>query len=247
MNWSAQFAHASWRRALSVRFAVIVITLFAAVPNALPSCSAQAMQKGIGVQLPATSSAVAVPDADNASSMMVTVTEDGSAYFGTDRIVPADLPGKIMDGVSRQPGRKLYIKADARATFGSVSKVLEAARTAGIESPILLTAQSASVQPGTVSPPKGLELLIGPSVPSGAETTVVQVLISRLGWPPLEVNDQRIPWTQLKSTFKQLFQNQKDKVVLVKADGSAPFAQVAQVVDVGRSMGAKVVLATTGL
>ncbi len=152
---------------------------------------------------------------------------------------------KVKSGLPSRTEKKLYIKADARTPYANVVNVLDAVRTAGVEAPNLLTAQRDSSEPGTLVPPKGLEVLVGP--PSGSAVTVMEVLNSGQRWPTLKINNQNIPWATLQSSLRQLFQNRSEKVVLVKAAGTLPFANVVDVTDMCRSTGAKVVLVTPGL
>jgi biopolymer transport protein ExbD len=79
---------------------------------------------------------------------------------------------------------------------------------------------------------------------SRSEAIVVQVLDSGPRKPTLRVDDENIPWAALQSTLRQFFQNRKEKVVLMKAEGTLPFADVVDVTDACRSTGAKVVLLT---
>jgi biopolymer transport protein TolR len=121
---------------------------------------APAMQKGISVELPVTSNAVPVPQADKEDSLIVTVTYDGSVYFGVSPISAAGLAEKVKGVLSNRRERTLYIKADARTPYASVVKVLDCVRTAGVEGFTLLTAQRDAEEPSTLVPPKGLEMLI---------------------------------------------------------------------------------------
>jgi len=129
----------------------------------------QTMQKGISVELPVTSNAVAMPDADQEDALIVSVTHDGSVYFGVDPISSAALAEKVKADLSNQNEKKLYIKADARTPYVNVVKVLEAARSAGVGAPNLLTAQRDSSEPGTPMSPKGLEVLLGLPLPSSSQ------------------------------------------------------------------------------
>jgi biopolymer transport protein TolR len=226
-------------RVLSITFMALatVILMFAAT-----TCTAQAMQKGISVELALTGNAAPMPDADNEDSLIVTVTGNGSVYFGIDPITPTALEERVRDRESKREQR-LYVKADARSPYADVEKVLDAARAAGVETPILLTTQHESPEPGTLVSPKGLEVLVGPP-PSGSVATVVQVLSSGQMTPALKINNEQIPWAALESTLRQLHQN--EKVVLVKADRILPFAHVVHVIDICRATGAKVVLVTAG-
>jgi biopolymer transport protein ExbD len=128
-----------------------------------------------------------------------------------------------------------------------VMNVLDAIRRADLEAPNLLTAQPDSSEPRTRVRPKGLEVLVGPPLPSGPEAIVVQAHNSGQPWPLLEINNENVPWATLPSTLRQLFRNRSEKVILVKADGLLPFAQVVHAIDMCRSMGAVVFLVTPGL
>jgi biopolymer transport protein TolR len=206
--------------------------------------AAQALKKGISVELAVTSHAVAMPDAEKEDALIVAVTHDGRVYFGIDPITPVALAEEVKRDLSSQTEKRLYIKADARIPYANVMKVLDAVRRAGVTAPNLLTNQPETPEPGKLVPPKGLEVLVGPSLPSGAGSTVVQVLNSGERWPVLKINNEDVPWATLESRLRQLFTSRGEKVVLVKADGPLPYARIVHVIDVCRSMGAEVFLST---
>lgn len=206
--------------------------------------AAQTLQKGITVELPVSSNAVPMPDADQENALIVSIKDDGSVYFGVNPISPAALAEKVKGVLSNRTEKKLYIKADARTLYANVVRVLDAVRKAGVEAPDLLTAQRDSSEPGTLVPPKGLGVLVGLPLPSGSEAIVVQVLNSGQRWPMLKINTEQIPGAALPSALRQLLQNRSEKLVLVKAEGILPFADVVNVTDLCRSTGAKVVLVT---
>ena len=202
----------------------------------------QALRKGISVELAVTSHAIAMPDADSANAMVVAVTEKGDVYAGIDPITPAALVEEVKRDLSSQTEKMLYIKADARTPYAKVMEVLDAVRKAGVTAPNLLTGQYEAPEPGKLVPPKGLEVLVGPSSPPGAESTVVQLLNSTQQWPVVKINSEEIPWASFEGRLKQLLTKRSAKAVLVKADGRLPFARVVQVIDVCRSAGAEVFL-----
>ena len=226
---------------------LVALTLTTGITPSIAAQSPGAMQKGISVELPLTGNAVPMPDADQEDSLIVSVTADGSVYFGANPISPAALAEKIKGGLSDRTEKKLYIKADARTPYASVVNVLDAMRTAGVEAPNLLTAQQDSSEPGTLVPPKGLEVLVGPPLPSGSDAIIVQALNSGQQWPTLKINNERVPSATLPATLRRLLQKRSEKVVLVKADGLLPFAHVVHLIDMCRSAGAKVFLVTPGL
>lgn len=125
------------------------------------------MQRGISVQLPATSNAVAVPSADEENALVVTVTDDGRVYLGTDLVSPADLAEKVTNEVATRAHKRLYVKADARTPYANVVKVLDAVRTSGVQQITLLTDQRQPSEAGKLVTPKGLEMLVIPAVQKG--------------------------------------------------------------------------------
>jgi len=204
---------------------------------------AQQLRQGVTVQMAHTASAVPYPAADDNDAWIVVVTADGDLYFGVKPVTPDQLLEE-MKATPRQRDAKLYIKADARAPFANVVRVLQAGREVAFEAPVLLTAQSLSPAPGTVVPPNGLEALTGPALPAGGVATVVQLLNSGQQKPLLRVNGDEVSWSALEGTLRQHFQKGDEKVILLKADEQLPFGQVVQVIDMCRATKAKVVLDT---
>jgi biopolymer transport protein ExbD len=231
-------------RLLSV--SLIALTLAAGVS---PKVVAQspALQKGISVELASTSNATPMRDADNADAWIVTVTENGSVYFGTDPVTPAALADE-MKSRPRDRQQKFYIKADARAPFANVQRVLEAARETFFEAPVLLTSQpeASTSAPETVTPPEGLEVWVG-APPSGSQSIMVQALNAGQQSPILKVDREPVSSEALRSILTQASQNRSGKVIRLNADGQLSFAQVVRVIDTCRSVGAKVVLVTSGM
>jgi biopolymer transport protein ExbD len=115
------------------------------------------MQSGISVQLVPTSSAVPVPDADNSDALIVTVTDTGKFYLGVDPVAADSLAEKI-NGHGSSHTQNLYIKADARAPYASVVKVVDAAQSARVVSVTLLTTQTIATQAGAGRLPEGIEM-----------------------------------------------------------------------------------------
>jgi biopolymer transport protein ExbD len=147
---------------LSAAFlAVVTMTLTA------PRSTAQAMQKGISVELAPATSAVPVPDADNRDALIITVTESGKVYFGIDPVASDSVAERLKDRQARM--QNLYIKADARAPYACVVKVLDAAGAAGVAGVILLTTQSKASQSGALVSPEGIEIELARRSPPAAK------------------------------------------------------------------------------
>jgi biopolymer transport protein TolR len=135
------------------------LTLTSITPPMAAQSATVPMQRGISVRLPVTSSAVAVPNADKEGALVVAVTHDGSLYLGTNPITPSELAKQVKNDLASQTKKVVYIKADARTSYASVIKVLDAVRAAGVEGLTLLTDQRDGAATGTLVPPKGLEML----------------------------------------------------------------------------------------
>ena len=183
-----------------------------------------APRKGVSVKMPVTTNAVAMPDADLADSLVVAVTYDGAAFLNVSRETPAQLSEKVKAQLAGCPGKRVYLKGDARTPYSTVVEVLDALRTAGVNAPILLTSQHDSTNASYV-PPVGLEVLLPPT-PDAAQSVTLK---SRNG----QVSD-----AELKQHAR------RDRPVVLQADGAAPFGDVVHAVDVYRGEGAKVFLAT---
>jgi biopolymer transport protein ExbD len=228
----------------STNLALTTAVILATVLIAARAGNTQQLQRGVGVQLAATSTASPMPDADSSDAWIVAVTADGTLFFGVDPVTPSELADK-MKSRPRRRNQNLYIKADALAPFAAVRTVLTTAHEMGFDDPVLLTAQSAPPATGTMVPPQGLEVLLAPPFDSAAP--VVQITKAAQQEPALQVNHRQIPPSNLQNLLTQIFKTRTEKSVLVKAEGPLSFADVVHVIDTCHSAGAKVVLATPAL
>ncbi len=142
---------------LVTTLATIITTHGAAQSNA---GAPPPMQKGISVQLPVTTSATAIPEADQPEALVVSITSDGSMYVGVKRVIPAALQETLKVAVANRNDKTLYFKADARIPYANVVTVIDAVRTSGVEVLNLLTAQPESRAPGSAVPPKGIRICL---------------------------------------------------------------------------------------
>ena len=218
-----------------------MLSIALVLATALSQSNAQQLRQGVSVQLASTKNAASMPDADNLDAWIVAVTADGSLYFGIDPVTPASLADE-MKRLPRNREQKLYIKADARAPFSEVERALAAGHEVWFESAVFLTSQPESPAPGTMVPPKGVEVLLGPL----SNSIVVQVSSGGEG-TTLKINSQQIPAAALQTTLTQLLQNRSEKVVVINADAQLPVAAVLHIIDVCHSTGAKIALATPSI
>jgi biopolymer transport protein TolR len=216
---------------LSVCLSVLAgVAIFAAnKPAQSPS-----LQRGISVQMATSNHASLMPEADRENAWIVTVTTDGRMYFGTDQVTAEGL-AEQMKMHPRNRDAKLYIKADAGAPFSSVRQVLHAARVDLFDDVVLLTAQPEAAQPGTIVPPKGLDIWIGNE--AGSNFVTVQIGADQ-GSATLKVGNKTIAPSALQGSLAQLFDNHAGRIVVLKASRQVAFAQLVQAIDASQAAGA---------
>jgi biopolymer transport protein TolR len=109
------------------------------------------LQKGISVDMAPVNNPEQMPDADKEDALLVSITRDGKVYFGSDQIQDVDnLTGKVKDRLANKQDKRVYVKADMRTRFGSVVKVVDSVRAAGVDDLGLLTDQKKT---GPSAPP----------------------------------------------------------------------------------------------
>jgi biopolymer transport protein TolR len=106
------------------------------------------LQKGISVDMAKVNNPEPMQDADKEDALLVSITRDGKVYFGSDQIADVDnLTSKVKDRLANKPDKRVYVKADMRARFGSVVKVVDSVRAAGVDDLGLLTDQKKTGTP----------------------------------------------------------------------------------------------------
>ncbi|HEX4783316.1 MAG TPA: biopolymer transporter ExbD [Candidatus Sulfotelmatobacter sp.] len=110
------------------------------------------LQKGISVDMAPVNNPEQMPDADKEDALLVSITRDGKVYFGSEQMAVDNLTGKVKDRLANKPDKRVYVKADMRARFGSVVQVVDAVRAAGVDDLGLLTEQR-KTSPTTPPPP----------------------------------------------------------------------------------------------
>ncbi|HYE23981.1 MAG TPA: biopolymer transporter ExbD [Clostridia bacterium] len=99
------------------------------------------LQKGVSVDLATTDNPVQMPDADKEDSLLVAVMRDGTIFFGSDKVSADQLANMVKDKLMNKADKRVFVKADARAKYGSVVEVVDNVRSAGVDQLGLLTEQ----------------------------------------------------------------------------------------------------------
>jgi biopolymer transport protein ExbD len=76
--------------------------------------------------------ATPMPAALREDAMRITLTRDGSTYFGNSKTALEDLADQIRERVKTGAPAKIYLVVDTRARYGDVSTLLDEIRRAGI-------------------------------------------------------------------------------------------------------------------
>jgi len=113
------------------------------------------LQKGQSVDMAKVNSPTPMADAEKEDALMVTIVRDGGVFFGNDKVPVDSLTGKLKDRLINHQDKRVYVKADARAHFGSVVAVVDSVRAAGVDDLGLLTDQRKNTPNAPASPAGG--------------------------------------------------------------------------------------------
>ncbi|HEY3938520.1 MAG TPA: biopolymer transporter ExbD [Bryobacteraceae bacterium] len=99
------------------------------------------LTKGANVNKVQTHFDIKMQDADREDAVMIAITRDGRAFLspGNALVQPSELGTKVKDLQANNANKMVYIKADARARFASVTDVIDNLRIAGVDQLGLIT------------------------------------------------------------------------------------------------------------
>jgi biopolymer transport protein TolR len=92
---------------------------------------------GVPVDLPQTMHHNRKPD--DGKDIIVSVTKTKDVYIKGAKVKPADLPKMILEEKRRFPEKTVFVKGDARTTYGAVREVMESIHKANIDDIMLGT------------------------------------------------------------------------------------------------------------
>jgi biopolymer transport protein ExbD len=114
------------------------------------------LQNKVNVELAKVSDPTAMPDADKEDAVVVAVTRDNKVYLGQNQVSVADLGQKVSDMLQNKTDKQIFMRADARAQYGTVEDAIDSVRTAGVDQVGLLTERRNEGTPGPPPPtPQG--------------------------------------------------------------------------------------------
>jgi biopolymer transport protein ExbD/biopolymer transport protein TolR len=99
------------------------------------------LTKGAQVTLVKTHNPIKMQEADKEDAVLISVTRDGKVFLspGNNMIQVDQLAGKVKDLQQNRTDKTVYIRADARARFATVTDVIDALRTDGVDQLGLIT------------------------------------------------------------------------------------------------------------
>ena len=87
----------------------------------------------VNVELPPSTAAVIMEDANKEDSVVVAVTRDGKTFLGGDQVSSGDdLGAKISAKLENKTDKRVYFRGDQRANYGKVMDAIDGIRTAGV-------------------------------------------------------------------------------------------------------------------
>ena len=99
------------------------------------------LDQGVPVDLARTTNPMAMSDANRPDALIVSVMRDGRMFLGNEIVTSEALTGRIRDTVVDRANKIVYIRADARARYGSLVEAVNDVRSAGVDQLGLLTEQ----------------------------------------------------------------------------------------------------------
>jgi biopolymer transport protein ExbD len=99
------------------------------------------LSKTIPVNLVKTKNPIQMKAADQEDAIVIAITRDGKVFLspGNKMIQSDQLAGKVKDLQQNRNDKTVYVKADARARFASVTDVIDNLRNAQVDQVGLLT------------------------------------------------------------------------------------------------------------
>jgi biopolymer transport protein TolR len=109
-------------------FVGLAVTLLVIFMTSTPMIS-----HGVTVDLPGVRYASPMPMAMREDAQVVCVFRDGAVFYGNTRMNAVDLPDRIRESLKEGAERKIYIRADARAKYRDIERVVDEIRKTGIQ------------------------------------------------------------------------------------------------------------------
>jgi biopolymer transport protein ExbD/biopolymer transport protein TolR len=99
------------------------------------------LSKGVAVNMVKTHNDIKMQESDKEDAILIAITRDGKVFLspGNTMMQIDQLPQRVKDLQQNRSDKTVYIRADARARFASVTDVIDALRTDGVDTIGLIT------------------------------------------------------------------------------------------------------------
>jgi len=97
------------------------------------------LQKGVSVDMARVNNPRTMAAADKEDATVLAITRDGKIFLQSDQITLDKITAQVKDRIADKLDKTVYVKSDARAKYGDVVAVVDAVRSAGVDSLGLLT------------------------------------------------------------------------------------------------------------
>jgi biopolymer transport protein TolR len=101
---------------------------------------------GVRVDLAGTRNPTSMLDANKRDALILSVMRDGQMFLGNERVTGEALTQRVRDTVANRTNKTVYVRADARARYGSLVEAVDDVRSAGVDQLGLLTEQKGSAR-----------------------------------------------------------------------------------------------------
>jgi biopolymer transport protein ExbD len=97
------------------------------------------LTKGLPVDLIRARNPRPMPDDEREDAVEIAITRDGKLYLKDQPVKLDEIASKVKDLISGRLDKTVYVRADSRAKYGDVTKVVDEVRAAGVDSLGLIT------------------------------------------------------------------------------------------------------------
>jgi|SRR6185437_16089143 len=115
------------------------------------------LQHGHPVEMAKATNPEQMPDADREDAILIGISRDNRVYLGNDQVNADQLADKVRDRLANKTDKRVYVRSDARAKYGTVVEVVDNVRSAGVDQLGLLTEQRKPLDQQANKPPNGGE------------------------------------------------------------------------------------------
>jgi biopolymer transport protein ExbD/biopolymer transport protein TolR len=103
------------------------------------------LHRSVPVDLAKTLNPATMSDADRADALILSIMRDGQMFLGSEKVTGEILTQELRDRLSNRANKIVYVRADARARYGSLVEAVNDLSSSGVDQLGLLTEQTQRV------------------------------------------------------------------------------------------------------